>query len=818
MFDLKDFSFSEVQTSVFDIKGFLIKLLGYWRWFVVCIILFMIIAYQINIRKEKIYALEALITIKEEKSPLLSSSTNVIFNWGGGSDKQQEVITMFTSRHHNEQVVEKLEYYIDYLSRNKYNYVDAYGNVPFYVELQKDKPQAMGQLIKIKFLNEKEYKLDFDLEEGETTFTTITYSDNTLGSSDIGQSHFSKVFLVDELVELPFLNAKIKLFENKADTFVGNEYYVQFREFNSVVQQYQAIRVSPLTKNSNSLIKLSLQGTNKNRIVEYINSTVELLRDNQLADKNQFAVNTIKFIDSTFARIQEENAKTSSAMKDFTRDKNIYEIPEISDGILSARLTQYDTERDLIQRKLQYYNSLKAYLENTTDFSKLPAPTVAGIEDVNIVSNVSALIETSIKRSSTQYGIKNTKAYEQLDSQMEALKLVLLENIQSAKKTLDQEQKLVNSKIAEVEKSIRKMPLEKQEYLEILRKYNLEQQILSDFMTKRNEAEIMKVANLPDIHFIDKAKDIGGGLIGPKTNINYVLALFFGILVPTLLVFIMVLLDNSIKNSEEVQRLSKVPIMGIIPKKHRDLHDLTVLEHPQNSISESFRTIRTQLQYYFRKNKIEGTKTILLTSSISGEGKTYCSINIASVFAMSEKKTVLVGLDLRKPRIFDNFGIDNKIGVVNYISENNTLDEIIQKTKNPYLDVITSGPVPPNPSELLIGENMYDMITELKQRYEYVIIDTSPVGLVSDAIELVNYSDITLYVVRQNITCKPMLSIPNEKQRKDELPNLHFILNGFENKTKYGYGYGNYGYGGYGIEEKKPSVWQKILDALNRRK
>lgn len=818
MFDLKDFSFSEVQTSVFDIKGFLIKLLGYWRWFVVCIILFMIIAYQINIRKEKIYALEALITIKEEKSPLLSSSTNVIFNWGGGSDKQQEVITMFTSRHHNEQVVEKLEYYIDYLSRNKYNYVDAYGNVPFYVELQKDKPQAMGQLIKIKFLNEKEYKLDFDLEEGETTFTTITYSDNTLGSSDIGQSHFSKVFLVDELVELPFLNAKIKLFENKADTFVGNEYYVQFREFNSVVQQYQAIRVSPLTKNSNSLIKLSLQGTNKNRIVEYINSTVELLRDNQLADKNQFAVNTIKFIDSTFARIQEENAKTSSAMKDFTRDKNIYEIPEISDGILSARLTQYDTERDLIQRKLQYYNSLKAYLENTTDFSKLPAPTVAGIEDVNIVSNVSALIETSIKRSSTQYGIKNTKAYEQLDSQMEALKLVLLENIQSAKKTLDQEQKLVNSKIAEVEKSIRKMPLEKQEYLEILRKYNLEQQILSDFMTKRNEAEIMKVANLPDIHFIDKAKDIGGGLIGPKTNINYVLALFFGILVPTLLVFIMVLLDNSIKNSEEVQRLSKVPIMGIIPKKHRDLHDLTVLEHPQNSISESFRTIRTQLQYYFRKNKIEGTKTILLTSSISGEGKTYCSINIASVFAMSEKKTVLVGLDLRKPRIFDNFGIDNKIGVVNYVSENNTLDEIIQKTKNPYLDVITSGPVPPNPSELLIGENMYDMITELKQRYEYVIIDTSPVGLVSDAIELVNYSDITLYVVRQNITRKPMLSIPNEKQRKDELPNLHFILNGFENKTKYGYGYGNYGYGGYGIEEKKPSVWQKILDALNRRK
>ncbi|MDO4727633.1 MAG: polysaccharide biosynthesis tyrosine autokinase [Bacteroidota bacterium] len=818
MFDLKDFSFSEAQTSVFDIKGFLIKLLSYWKWFVVCIILFMIVAYQVNIRKEKIYALDALITIKEEKSPLLSSSTNVIFNWGGGSDKQQEVITMFTSRNHNEQVVEKLEYYIDYLTKNKYNYVDAYGHVPFYVELQKDKPQAMGQLIKIKFLNEKEYKLDFDLEDGKTEFRTTNYTDYTVGVSDIGQSHFSKVYTIGEDMSLPFINAKIKLFEDKIDNYVGNEYFIRFQNFNSVVQRYQSIRVAPLNKNSNSLIKLSLQGTNKNRIVEYINSTVEVLIDNELASKNQFAVNTIKFIDSTFARIQEENIKTSLAMKDFTRDKNIYEIPEISDGILSSRLTQYDTERDLIQRKLQYYNTLKTYLDNTTDFSKLPAPSIAGIEDLNIVSNVTALIEMSIKRTSDQYGIKNTKLYEQLDAQMEALKLVLLENIQSAKKNLEQEQKLINSKIADVEKSIRKMPLEKQEYLEILRKYNLEQEILSDFMSKRNDAEIMKVSNLPDIHFIDKAKDIGDGLVGPKTNINYVLALLFGLLVPTLIVFVMVLFDNSIKNSDEVKRLSKVPILGIIPRKNKDIKNLTVLEHPQNSISESFRTIRTQLQYYFRKNKIEGTKTILLTSSISGEGKTYCSINIASVFAMSEKKTVLVGLDLRKPKIFDDFGIDNKIGVVNYIYENNTLDEVIQQTQNPFLDVIVSGPVPPNPSELLIGEMMHNMITELKDRYEYVIIDTSPAGLVSDAMELVGYSDITLYVVRQNVTRKPMLSIPNEKQRKDELPNLHFILNAFESKTKYGYGYGNYGYGGYGVEEKKISMWQKILYGLKLRK
>jgi len=169
----------------------------------------------------------------------------------------------------------------------------------------------------------------------------------------------------------------------------------------------------------------------------------------------------------------------------------------------------------------------------------------------------------------------------------------------------------------------------------------------------------------------------------------------------------------------------------------------------------------------YKKNKIDGSKTLMLTSSISGEGKTFCSINVATVFALSEKKTVIVGLDLRKPKIFDDFKIKNEIGVVNYLIGQYSLDEIIQQTHIPYLDVITSGPVPPNPSELLIGETMDELMKSLKEKYDYIILDTPPVGLVADAIELIPYVDATLYIIRQNHTKKEMVNLLNNRVQRE---------------------------------------------------
>jgi capsular exopolysaccharide synthesis family protein len=334
---------------------------------------------------------------------------------------------------------------------------------------------------------------------------------------------------------------------------------------------------------------------------------------------------------------------------------------------------------------------------------------------------------------------------------------------------------------------------------------------------------------LSDIKFIDPAKDVGGGLLGPKTGVNYVLAFFMGLIVPLVIVFFIFFISNSIQNIEDIISLTQLPLIGIVGVKHSETN-LSVFERPKSALSESFRAIRSSLQFLYKKQNIEGTKTLMLTSSVSGEGKTFCSLNIATVFALSEKKTIIVGLDLRKPRIFDDFNIQNDLGAVNYLIGQNKLDEVIQHTHIPYLDVITSGPIPPNPSELILGDSMREMLEELKQKYDYIILDTPPVGLVSDALELVQFCDVTLYIVRQNFTKKEMLTLLNNRHKRGELNNISIIFNGYENKAKYGVGYGyGYGYGysyGYGYgsgyhEDEEPTgffaKWRYRLFKLFKR-
>ncbi len=235
---------------------------------------------------------------------------------------------------------------------------------------------------------------------------------------------------------------------------------------------------------------------------------------------------------------------------------------------------------------------------------------------------------------------------------------------------------------------------------------------------------------------IDPAKDTGGGKVGPNTRLNYIMALLLsGSYFRFVYVFLRVFFDTRIHTAKDIERLSKVPILGVIGKSRLE-NNLAVISKPKSVITEAFRSLRSSLQFIYKQQEIKGTKTVLVTSSISGEGKTFCSINIASVFALSEKKTVLVGLDLQKPKIFDDFEINNEIGVVNYLIEEATEEEIIQKTMVDHLDVITAGPIPPNPSELLMTPRMDKLINYLKDRYDYIVLDSPPMGLVSDSLEL----------------------------------------------------------------------------------
>ena len=820
MLDIKDFSIFENQSG-FDFKGFLIKIASYWKWFVLSLIITFSIAYQVNVRKEKIYGMETIIAVKEENNPFFTSNTSLVFNWGGTSDQVQTISTTLQSRSHNELVVDKLQYYIGYLTQGKYNLIDAYGAVPFYVSIDKNKAQIAGNPIGIKFLSENVYQIRIPFQSNSVSI--VSYSNNSYGQTAVSKGDFIKQYRVGEQVSLPFLNWKLQIKDNPG-FYKGNEYFVQFNDFDTTVSDYKGINVKSDDKGG-SIITIGMQGTNKARMVEYLNSTVKMLIKRQLDSKNQFATNTIEFIDSTMIALESQLKETTKELRSFRKDKNIYDIE--GDGAkFSDKVLEFDVKKDEVTRKIAYYNSLKSYLKNSVDYAKLSAPSVAGIEDPNIVVNVSKLISLSTQRSEMAYAVKSDKIFKDFDNQMEAVKRVLLENITSAKASLQYDLAMVNSKINETESTIKQLPEDQQELIKIKRKYDLSDNIYSTFLQKRSEADIVKAANLSDIHFIDSAKDIGGGLIGPKMAVNYVLALFLGFLIPLLFVIGIFLINNSIQNTEDIHKLTTIPLIGVVGLS-KDETDLAVYNNPKSALSESFRAIRSSLQFLYKKQQLDGAKTLMITSSVSGEGKTFCSLNIATVFALSEKKTVIIGLDLRKPKIFDDFNLTNEVGIVNYLIKQKTVDEIINHTHIPFLDVIVSGPIPPNPAEMIMSDGMKELIEELKKKYDYIILDTPPVGLVSDALELAQYCDVTLYIVRQNFTKKEMITLLNNRVKRGELNNTSIILNGFQNKAKYGAGYGygyGYGYGstaysnGYQDDDNPKPIFERIIAKFRKNK
>ena len=812
MLDLKDFSIFENQVS-FDFKGFLLKIGSYWKWFLISLLLTFTIAYQVNIRKEKIYGMETLISVKEENNPLFTSNTSLVFNWGGTSDQVQTITTTLQSRSHNELVVDKLQFYIDYLVQGEYNLIDGYGSVPFYVTIDKSKGQLSGTLIGIKFINENTYEITIPFQNQNASL--IMYADQSYSTTAVAAADFVQRYKVGEKVSLPFLNWKLEINENPG-FYKGNEYFVQFNDFNATVGAYRGINVKSDDKGG-SIITLGMQGPNKARMVEYLNATVKMLIKRQLDGKNQFATNTIAFIDSTLVAMESQLKETGNELKSFRKGKNIYDIEE--GGLkFSEKILGFDVQKDEVNRKIAYYNSLKAYLKSSVNYAKLPAPTVAGIDDPNIVVNVSKLIALSTQRSEMAYAVKSDKIFKDFDNQMEAVKNVLLENIATAKSALQYDLAMVSSKINETESTIKQLPEDQQELIKIKRKYDLSDNIYSTFLQKRSEADIVKAANLSDVHFIDPAKDVGGGLIGPKTSVNYVLALFLGILIPLIFVFTIFFINNSVQNVEDISKMTKIPLIGIVGV-NKESSNLAVFERPKSALSESFRAIRSSLQFLYKQQNLDGAKTLMITSSVSEEGKTFCALNIATVFALSEKKTVVIGLDLRKPKLFAEFNLSNDVGVVNYLIKQKTIDEITNHTHIPFLDVILSGPIPPNPSEMILSEGMGELIEELKKKYDYIILDTPPVGLVSDALELVQYCDVTLYIVRQNFTKKDMIALLNNRVKRGELQNASIILNGLENKAKYGTGYGyGYGYGnyanGYYDKERTKKWYQRIGEKI----
>lgn len=803
-------------SQVFDFKAFVFRVISYWKWFLLILVIGFYLVYQQNIRKEFPYTLDAKITVQDDKNPLFTSNTSLVFNYGGISGKVQEVLLNLKSRKHHEKVVDSLDLYLNYLKQGRFYKTDIYGSNPFKFVGLDSAFQVTGQPIKINFIDSKSFTLSHDFGEA-TSVTAQNFKSKAVKPITIANATFTKPFQLGEYINLPYLKGSITLNAN-AKVAAGQTFFIQYTNFDATVSGFSSSYV--VTNESNSpLLSMRLSNKNKTKIVDYLNTSVSILDHDQLARKNLYATNTVAFIDKQLARVKSQLSRKADSLNDFKRQNKIFDL-ETESTLLSGKIQDYNSQKELLNQSLLSYDLLKNYLLTSKDFTSFPAPALNGISDGNITASITKIVQLSIQKSTLEASVRdNVSVFGDLNNQIESLKNVVLENIASVKNNLGYQIQAINTNIYSTERAFSIMPENSQKLEAIEREYLLSQGTYNLYLAKRGEADLIKASNISDIVLIEPAKDVGQARNAVNLNIRYIFAVFAALIPILLLAFIITFFDNKLHAPNDLEKLSSVPLLGVVGKNDTE-NNLAVFNKPKSAIAESFRAIRSSLQFMYKKHQLEGTKTVMITSSISGEGKTFCSINIASVFALSGKKTVLVGLDLRKPKIFDDFDINNNIGAVNYLIGQKSLAAITQKTKVDHLDVITAGPIPPNPSELLIGDQMDRFMEELKAEYDYIVLDTPPLGLVADALELIEYADASLYVVRQDYTKKEMLTLINEKYKKEDIKNISFLYNFYDQKAKYGYGYG-YGYGNYanGYHDeavKKPNILQRIVSIFKR--
>ena len=555
------------------------------------------------------------------------------------------------------------------------------------------------------------------------------------------------------------------------------------------------------------ILNLSIHGTTPQKEVDFLNTLAETFIEQDVQEKSQNASKTINFINEQLAEISDSLFKVENLLEQFKEKNYKATLSEKSNGIFE-RLQELEGDRALQGLRLRYYDYLIGYIRKGKGDSEVVVPASIGIEDPLLSSLMEKMVELQLKREELSRSTNLENPYLQgVDAQLADLRKNIIENVENQKRNILLDQKNVGGKIQKLEKEIQALPAAEREYVNIKRLYELSESLYVFLMQKRAEAGITKASTTSDVTVVNPAKLLGGA-ISPETGKNYMMAFLVGLAIPLGFIFIRRYLNDRVQTKDELLELTSIPFLGVVGHKKDTHSNLVLIDSPKSAVAESFRSVRSNIQFFTSGEKEKTNRTILITSSISGEGKTFCSINLASVYALSGKKTLLVGADLRKPKIYQDFNLLNEPGLSNYLAMQVSVGSVIQKTTIANLDIISGGIIPPNPSELLMSQPMKELMGTLQKEYEYIIIDTPPVGLVTDAFALMAFADHSVFVVRQNYTKMEMVKALQETFETGKIKNASILLND-QKVISYGYGYG-YGYYDDGAPVKRP-LWRRIL-------
>lgn len=783
------------EEETLDLKVIIIKILSYWYLFAIGIVVALILGFIYNRYTPSVYQTSASVFIKEDKMGIdpTSMMTGLTFKSNINIDNEIGILQSFSLK---ERTIKELEFFnVSYYLKGRVATRELYKETPFNVELDYDTAQVVGVNYQIEFIDNGQYRLKS--KEGRKSVYDYN-KDQNIGVKEV--QDFEGVYKLGEWVNNGYNKFRIILNSNydpdPEDDFVP-KYSFTIRSRLSLISEMSSVSISQSTKNS-SILNLSIQGNNINKITDYLNQLLYEYMERNLEQKNLVSENTVIFIDEQLIGIQDSLHKAETDLQIFQEGNDFMDLGAQSQEMFN-RLKDIERRKSEFELSIKYYQNLQDYInKNIDDLNKLVVPSAMGIQDQMLNKLVLELVALSSKKAEQlATSTEKNPIVQTIDEQIIQTKKQLLENITNMINNTNVTIEELTNQIMTYEEQIKQLPTTQRAYLGYERKFALNDELYKFLMQKRAEAQIVMASNSPDNSIIDEARVSRARKVAPRSMMIYLVCIVLGCGIPAAFIFLKEILNTKIIERSDVEKITKLPIIGQIPytsPKASNSSSTFVIDSPKSPVSEAFRSIRTNIEYIV-KGKDKCIFSVVADSP--GIGKTYISINMASIYAMYGKKTALIGMDLRKPRLYQEFGISNKIGISSYLAGKASIDEIIQPSgKLPTLDIVTAGPIPPNPAELIASDRCSELFKELKERYDYIIVDTPPLLWVTDALLLMKHVDTSIFVVRQDVTNKKAFEVVI-KDLEQRNYSTSIVVNGINYQGIYGYRY-SYGYGGYG--------------------
>ena len=745
----------EEDSLNFNPLEWLFTFMHYWYLFVIALAIALGMAMLKNRRWIPTYYSQGTIVIKESSPYGNSASSSLMqgFSVDAGYKNVNNQMIMLGSYDLMSRVVDSLPFLnVEYITQGRFKTRQLYRNTPIVIEYTRLHPRA--------------YEMMFLITSNEDGTMHISSSDESMPLElDV---HFG------EPVSCPLFDIKVWPTEMLTSS---TRVFFRFRTHESLVTEFMGRLQLSFVRDGSTVLALSL---------------VDIYLLQNLEQKNKVAENSIRFINEQLENLQASLQVSEGAITDFRQENKFVDVNSYA-GQLMGRISEYEQQAMELRLRETYFDYLIKYIHDNIEKDAVIAPTTMGVKEPVLVGLVQQLNDLRIKRGElTQKNVY----YAKYTKDIENVKLALEEVVTSMRASLEIEKTDLNNRYKDVEKSIRQLPEKELQMVAIERNYRIDENYYTFFRQKRAEAEIQKASNTPDNSVMDRARTTAVMNANAKSKTTTIY-LVIGLLIPFFLIIISELLNNKIRSPKDVVKLRKFRLIGTL-RHAKNQNPTLVRASPRSSYAEMLRSIRTRMEFVLkRKEKM----VISISSTESGDGKTFLATNLAALYGLTGKKTLLVDLDLRKPNIHTKLGLENGVGLSNYLVGECELNDAMVKDTPFGFDLLRAGTIPPNPGELIHSDKLTQMMSDLREQYDFVVIDTSPIGLVPDAYAVIEQCDLCLYVIRCMETNKSFCKQTLEQMKEviDNPEKVQIVLSDIptEGRHSYGSGYG-YGYGGYG--------------------